>query len=66
VRRQFTADEVMESWLKSPDHRRNILDPGFTQLGVGLAVGKGKNGERRVVWTQSFGTPNGPGAPKKK
>jgi len=53
---QFTADEVMDTWLKSPDHRRNILDPNFTELGVGLAVGKGKNGERRVLWAQTFGT----------
>jgi uncharacterized protein YkwD len=57
---QFTADEVMDTWLKSPGHRRNILDPGFTELGVGLALGKGKNGERRVLWAQAFG------APKKK
>jgi uncharacterized protein YkwD len=57
---QLTVDEVMDTWMKSPGHRRNILDPGFTELGVGLALGKGKNGERRVLWAQSFG------APKKK
>jgi uncharacterized protein YkwD len=63
---QFTVDEVMDSWMKSPDHRRNILDRGFTELGVGLALGKGKNGERRVLWAQSFGAPNVSAPPKKK
>jgi uncharacterized protein YkwD len=59
---QLTVDEVIDTWMKSPDHRRNILDPGFTELGVGIAAGKGKNGERRVLWDQSFGAP----APPKK
>jgi len=63
---QFTVDEVMDSWMKSPDHRRNLLDRGFTELGVGLAMGKGKNSERRVLWDQSFGAPDAPNAPKKK
>jgi uncharacterized protein YkwD len=63
---QFTVDEVMDSWMKSPDHRRNILDRGFTELGVGLALGKGKNGERRVLWAQSFGAPNVSAPPKKR
>jgi uncharacterized protein YkwD len=31
---QTAADE----WMKSPAHRTNILDPGFTHTGVGVAV----------------------------
>jgi uncharacterized protein YkwD len=60
---QLTVDEVMDGWMKSPGHRRNILDPGFTELGTGVVAAKGKDGEYRVLWVQSFGTPN---APKKK
>ncbi|HEV2853924.1 MAG TPA: CAP domain-containing protein [Thermoanaerobaculia bacterium] len=52
---QFSVDEVMDTWLHSPGHRRNILDPGFKELGVGLALGR--SGRRyRVTWAQAFGT----------
>jgi uncharacterized protein YkwD len=53
---QFTVDEVMTTWLNSPGHRRNILDPRFEELGVGLALGRA-NGRYRVLWAQAFGTP---------
>jgi uncharacterized protein YkwD len=53
---QFTVDEVMTTWLNSPGHRRNILDPRFAELGVGLALGRA-NGRYRVLWAQAFGTP---------
>ena len=37
--------------MSSPGHRANILDPGFTDLGVGVAVGSGG-----TLWvTQNFG-----------
>lgn len=54
---QTSVAEVMEMWMGSPGHRRNILDKGFTDLGLGLALGKSKNGEYRVVWVQTFGAP---------
>jgi uncharacterized protein YkwD len=52
---QFSAGEVMDTWLHSPAHRRNILDPAFKELGVGLALGRSGR-EYRVVWAQAFGT----------
>jgi uncharacterized protein YkwD len=30
--------EVMETWLRSPSHRKNILDRDFNRLGVGVVV----------------------------
>ncbi|HKI01374.1 MAG TPA: CAP domain-containing protein [Thermoanaerobaculia bacterium] len=52
---QFSVDEVMDTWMNSPGHRRNILNPDFRELGIGLTRGKtGK--EHRVVWVQAFGT----------
>lgn len=51
---QFSVDEVMDTWLHSPGHRRNILDPGFKELGAGLALGR-SGGGYRVVWAQAFG-----------
>ena len=52
---QLTVDEVMRTWMNSPNHRKNILDPRFTELGVGLVTNRGKDGKYRVVWVQSFG-----------
>jgi uncharacterized protein YkwD len=52
---QFSVDEVMDTWMKSPGHRRNILDPGFKELGSGVALGR-SNGTYRILWAQAFGT----------
>jgi uncharacterized protein YkwD len=55
---QTSVAEVMETWMNSPGHRQNILSPKFTELGVGLVMGRsGKNGAYRVLWVQNFGTP---------
>lgn len=32
---QSTPEAVMESWMNSPGHKMNILNPLFTHLGVG-------------------------------
>jgi uncharacterized YkwD family protein/spore coat assembly protein SafA len=47
---QRTAQEVMNSWMNSPGHRGNILNPSFNQIGVGLA----KNSNGMCYWTQQF------------
>jgi uncharacterized protein YkwD len=44
---------VMQAWMNSPDHRANILNCGFRNIGVGLAY----NGSGTSFWTQDFGTP---------
>jgi uncharacterized protein YkwD len=54
---QFSVAQVMEGWMNSPEHRRNILDPVYTELGIGLVTAKGKDGRYRVIWVQNFGTP---------
>ena len=43
------AQKIMVGWMNSPGHRKNILDPGFTHLGVGVMA---KNQE--VKATQVF------------
>jgi uncharacterized protein YkwD len=30
-----TAEGIVEAWLASPGHRRNLLDPGFRRIGLG-------------------------------
>lgn len=56
--RTAPVERIVEDWLRSPGHRRNILDPGASELGVGLALGPGYGLDAsgyRVVWVQSFG-----------
>ncbi|MFF4211212.1 CAP domain-containing protein [Streptomyces sp. NPDC001796] len=44
-----TPESVMAAWMASPGHKRNILDCGFKEIGVGLA-------QPGSYWTQDFGT----------
>jgi len=43
---QSTPKEVMEGWIKSPGHCKNMMKAGFEDIGVG------KSGK---YWTQVFG-----------
>lgn len=47
---QTTAESVMKSWMNSPGHKKNILSPSFTHIGVGYA----KGGSYGHYWTQQF------------
>jgi uncharacterized protein YkwD len=46
---------IFRTWIHSPEHRENILGP-YSQIGVGLDVGRlvGRNDVH--VWTQHFGS----------
>jgi uncharacterized protein YkwD len=46
-----TADQVIEAWMASPDHRENILNCGAHSIGTGVAYGT--NG--LPYYTQVFG-----------
>jgi uncharacterized protein YkwD len=46
---RYLAQKIMDNWMKSPGHRKNILTPGYTHLGVGVMA---KNQE--VKATQVF------------
>lgn len=45
---------VVASWMNSPDHRRNILDPDFKYLSVGFAFDP--NSTYKTYWSQYFTT----------
>lgn len=47
---QKTAQEVMQSWMNSSGHRANILNSGYTEIGIGYYVG----GSYGTYWTQLF------------
>ncbi|MHC1725247.1 MAG: CAP domain-containing protein [Syntrophobacteraceae bacterium] len=52
----FTApEEVFEGWISSPGHRVNILNPAFTEIGVGHATGMGIRNSKLHYWAQNFG-----------
>ncbi|WP_443112439.1 SafA/ExsA family spore coat assembly protein [Dehalobacter sp. DCM] len=44
---QRSAQEVVKSWMASAGHRQNILNPNFTEIGVGLE-------QAEYHWTQLF------------
>lgn len=50
ARGQPDAGAVMEAWMNSPGHRKNILNCDFKTLGVGVHMGPGG-----PWWTQNFG-----------
>jgi len=48
-----TPATAMEVWMNSEGHRGNILNPGYSEIGIGIATN-----ERGVpYYTQVFGTP---------
>lgn len=46
ARGQKTPKEVVDAWMKSPSHRDAIINPDYTDLGVGVRSG---------IWVQHFG-----------
>lgn len=51
---QATPQEVMTDWMNSPGHRANILDPNYTQIGIGVANSYQGYG---YIWVQEFDSP---------
>lgn len=47
---QRSAEQVMNDWMNSSGHRANILNPNYTQLGVGYT----KGGNYGTEWVQLF------------
>ncbi|HXG69831.1 MAG TPA: CAP domain-containing protein [Gemmatimonadaceae bacterium] len=48
---QRDAETVVESWMNSPGHRANILDPNVSETGIGVT--RSENG--RLYFCQVFG-----------
>jgi uncharacterized protein YkwD len=47
------ANTVVAAWMNSPGHRANILNPGYTQIGVGVAY----DSQHEPYYTEEFGQP---------
>jgi uncharacterized protein YkwD len=52
-----TPRGAMKAWMSSPEHRANILQRGYRELGVGVAIGTPKPGlGSGATYTVDFGT----------
>jgi uncharacterized protein YkwD len=45
---------IVEAWMDSPEHRANMLDPMFTEIGVGIAT----RADGQIVWCVDLGRPS--------
>lgn len=53
----FSEDyAVVDAWLASPGHKANLLNPAFTQIGIGIATGPFE-GRLATFVVQMFGLP---------
>ncbi|MCC0672307.1 sporulation protein [Clostridioides sp. ES-S-0145-01] len=47
---QKTPKEVVNAWMNSEGHRKNILNPNYSKIGVGVA----QKSSGSIYWTQIF------------
>jgi uncharacterized protein YkwD len=47
---------IFRAWLRSTEHRENLLDAEFTQVGIDLQVGSLEGSRNAHIWTQQFGS----------
>ncbi|RMT75545.1 putative transmembrane protein [Pseudomonas savastanoi pv. nerii] len=52
---QSTVSKAMTSWLASPGHCANLMNPMFTEVGAAYATAT--NADCGVYWTMLFGAP---------
>ena len=45
-----SAEEAMKAWMASPEHKDNILYPGFAKIGIAVYKSEGQ-----WYWAQEFG-----------
>lgn len=50
---QTTPTEVVDDWVSSPGHCKNIMDPTYIHMGIGLA----HDVHGAPYWAQTFGAP---------
>ena len=47
---------IFSSWMRSPEHRVNILSPGFRDLGIAVRLGSFSGYSNASVWVAEFGS----------
>lgn len=56
----INAESVINGWMKSETHRANIIDPNFSDVGIGIVSGQYNNRDS-VLIVQYFGLPKNSG-----
>jgi len=55
ARGQNSAQDAVNSWISSPGHCKNLMNPRFTEMGAGLGIRQARHAT--AYWTEVFGTP---------
>jgi len=50
---QNSAEGAVDAWVRSPPHCANLMNPGFTEMGLAYAVNPAS--PMGIYWTQVFG-----------
>lgn len=56
----YTAEAVNAAWMKSTEHRTNILEPDYTEVGFAIASGE-LDGKATTIVVALYGRPSGMG-----
>jgi len=51
-----TVSSVIQGWLESEEHCRNLMDPAFTEIGAGYAIGPYGGNPAARFWTLNLAT----------
>ncbi len=54
---QLSAQEVMAGWINSESHRANLLNPAYTEIGLGYAEAAANHQQKWPYWVQEFAAP---------
>jgi uncharacterized protein YkwD len=52
---QLSPEAAVTGWIKSPGHCENLMNAGYTEMGVAAAVNPAS--KMGLYWAQEFGTP---------
>ncbi len=52
---QTTAEAVVETWLQSPGHCANLMDPRYSQSGASVALNE--DDDKVIYWVQVYARP---------
>ena len=52
----YQAEDVESVWMNSPEHKANILNQSFEEIGIGIAQGEFQ-GHNAILVVQMFGLP---------
>ena len=51
-----TPDAVMAAWIASPPHNENLLNPNFTEIGIGYVINEADPNGYKSYWTMALGS----------